>query len=97
MKLLILAIRDAKSQLYGNPLFFVTKGAAVRAFSDVINDGKSDYAKHPEDYSLWQLGTYDDQTGDIAPLDKGILPVIQGITLRTEALPADPAQLTLEA
>lgn len=68
MKLKMMAIHDVKSQLFSQPLFFRAYGEAERAFRDVVNDGKSDYSRHPEDYTLFELAEYDDATGSVAPL-----------------------------
>ena len=38
---------------------------AIRSFSDAVQDQDSAFNKHPEDYSLWEIGEFDDQTGEI--------------------------------
>lgn len=68
MILTCVSIRDAKSELFSQPLFFQATGQALRAFSDAVNDEKSDYYRHPEDYSIWHLGNFDDTTGTLIPL-----------------------------
>lgn len=69
MTMQICAIHDSKSGLYTQPLFFQAVAQAIRSFGDAVNDEKSDYHRHPEDYSLWHLGTYDDNTGALLPLN----------------------------
>lgn len=63
----IFAIYDTKAESYLQPFFSQTRGAAIRAFTDSVNDttGESQFAKHPEDYTLFHLGHYDDQTSVI--------------------------------
>lgn len=61
MKLLIFTIRDEKASIYNTPFYFPTKGQALRAFNDLVNDQHSMVYKHPEDYRLYHIGTYDDQ------------------------------------
>lgn len=63
MKLFCMAIRDRQTTAFMNPFYVAHVGAAIRGFTDLINDGKSDLARHPEDYDLYQLGTFDDGTG----------------------------------
>lgn len=63
MTLNVYAIHDEKAALYMNPFFFPTQGQALRAFNDLVNDSNSTVYKHPEDYRLYHLGTYDDHTG----------------------------------
>lgn len=56
----IFTVFDSKAVAYMTPFFSISKGAAVRSFSDTLEDCNHPFAKHPEDYVLFQLGTYDD-------------------------------------
>lgn len=66
----IYAVKDLAVQAYGIPFFVRAKGEAVRSFQDEVNkkDGQSAIAAHPEDYELYYIGNYNDQTGEIEPL-----------------------------
>lgn len=61
-------VRDAKAQAFLQPFFSIQNGSAIRAFSDACNDGKSSFAQHPEDYILYELGSFDDNSGEIMPI-----------------------------
>lgn len=63
MRLRAYAVRDAKAEGYLRPFFAETRGIAVRSFSDAVNDGKSPFFEHPEDYSLWEIGMFDQDSG----------------------------------
>lgn len=65
MKLIVLAIRDRAIDAFGRPMFMTATGAAIRGFGDEINDPRADNQmnKHPDDYDLYELGTWDDATG----------------------------------
>lgn len=63
MRLRAYAVRDAKAEAYLRPFFADTRGVAVRSFSDAVNDGSSPFFAHPEDYSLWELGAFDQESG----------------------------------
>lgn len=63
MKYIVCAMRDRASDLFGQPVFVNAVGAAIRGFGDEINNKEAQISKHPEDYDLYQLGTYDDETG----------------------------------
>lgn len=69
MKMCILAIRDRAIDAFGRPMFMTHSGAAVRGFGDEINKESSEMYAHPDDYDLYELGTWDDNTGafDIHP------------------------------
>lgn len=62
----VFAVRDSKAQAFLQPFFSVSTGAAVRAFGDAVNEGNSPLAKHPEDYLLFELGEFDDNTGEFS-------------------------------
>lgn len=64
MKLMIYAVRDNAVGAFLRPFFMQANGQAIRAFSDEVN-GDSPMAKHPEDYSLWSIGAFDEATGVI--------------------------------
>lgn len=63
----IYAVKDLAVQAFGQPFFVRAKGEAIRSFQDEANSttGQSAIAKHPEDYELYFVGNYDEQTGTI--------------------------------
>lgn len=64
------SILDTKADIFSPPFFFPTTGQAVRAFKDLSNDGQSSVSRHPADYRLFQVGTFDDARGQLLPLDQ---------------------------
>lgn len=71
MKLEIFSIHDSATEMYGRPFFMVARGQALRSFKDEINrvDNSNDLAKHPDDFSLYHLGSFDDNTGSFQLFD----------------------------
>lgn len=65
MKKVMVAVRDAKSEMFGAPMFMNTIGEAIRSFDDGVNraDENSLLHTHPEDFALFQLGSYEDTNG----------------------------------
>jgi len=61
----VCAVRDSASGLFGQPFFVPSTAVAVRGFSDAIakSEDNSDLVKHPEDFALFELGSFDDETG----------------------------------
>lgn len=59
----IFTVFDLKSEAYLQPFFLDTLGQAKRAITDCVNDPNHQFGKHPSDYTLHELGTYDDSTG----------------------------------
>lgn len=75
MKLNMYSIHDQKAKAFMQPFFMSTDGQAIRAFTDNINSSESSMiTAHPEDFTLYLLGTFDDQNG----LLEGDVPVSLG-------------------
>lgn len=68
----ILTVKDRALDTYGLPFTQTTVAQAVRGFTDEINSDpqQSGLAKHPDDYDLYCIGHYDDQTAKLWPADK---------------------------
>lgn len=58
-------IYDSKSEIYTQPFFQATDAVAQRAFQDLINDPEHPFGRHPQDYTLFALGTFDDSNAEI--------------------------------
>jgi len=65
----VYSIRDAKAEVFNLPFFKKTHGEAERDFVTLTNDDKSTVFKFPDDFDLYYVGTYDDETGKILTLD----------------------------
>jgi len=68
MILFVACVRDAKTDVYSQPMFFVTRGVAIRSFSEECESTTSALNKHPQDYAMFQIGTYDDNSGALVSL-----------------------------
>jgi len=66
MILQVFTIKDSKTGIFNSPFFNHTPGEAERNFRELANDPQSMIGKYPEDYDLYALGKYDDQTGKVA-------------------------------
>ena len=78
MKLNIYSIFDRKAKAYLPPFYLRSLDEAKRAFAGIATDQSSMFWKFPEDFSLWQLGIFDDNTGEIqaavdGPLDQALV------------------------
>ena len=65
----IYSIYDSKAKTYNLPFFCKQDGQALRSFIDLVNDPRSEVSKHPEDYSLFCLASFDDEDGVIDPVE----------------------------
>ncbi|WNK14079.1 MAG: nonstructural protein [Microvirus sp.] len=61
----VCAIRDHKSGAYGRPFVAPSQGVAIRSFDDEVNRATEDNLMfhHAEDFALFNLGIYNDETG----------------------------------
>lgn len=68
MILVIVSVKDTAAQAFGRPIFVPSTAVAVRSFRDEVNrkDSNEDMAKHPEDFELYELGSFDDSDGVIS-------------------------------
>lgn len=67
-RLFVCAVRDRAVDSFGTPIFVVAVGQAVRSFADEINNRDSSFAKHPDDFDLYQLGMFDQDEGTLVPI-----------------------------
>lgn len=63
------SIFDTKGLTYSNPFYAPTHGAALRIVKDAANDANSSLGRHPADYVLYCVGSYDDSIGLFMPLE----------------------------
>lgn len=68
MILQMLCVYDSKAGAHSTPFFTATLGLARRAFSDAANMPDHPVGKNPADYTLFLLGTWDDQTAVLTAL-----------------------------
>lgn len=65
MKLVLCSVKDRAADAYGRPMFVPSVGVAIRSFSDEVNrkDADNQLYNHPDDFDLYELGEFDDNTG----------------------------------
>lgn len=63
----ILCVKDRALDTFGNPFVQQTTAQAVRGFTDEVNSdpSRSAVAQHPDDYDLYIIGHYHDETAEI--------------------------------
>lgn len=61
------SVYDRKGLIYAPPFFAINHGTAIRMITDTVADMSTSLARHPNDYVLYCIGIYDDQSGNFAP------------------------------
>lgn len=60
---------DSKALTYSPPFYGTAHGAAVRMVMDLAADPNTSVGRHPGDYTLFCVGRFDDQSGQLLPND----------------------------
>lgn len=63
----IYSVFDSKVGAYLQPMFFRSKGEAIRSFSTAVSDSAHDFNKYAEDFTLFELGEWDQEKGVLLP------------------------------
>ena len=85
MRLNVYTIFDSASAAYMRPFFLQSDGQAMRSFTDIAQNADHEIGKHPEDYSLYRIGTYDDQKGELHPEDRECLATAEEVVAMAKA------------
>lgn len=76
MQIICFSIFDAKAAYFNTPFYYAHRGQAIRAAMDLGSDLGTTVGRYPADFHLYEIGSFDDQTGAftaIAPLSLGVI------------------------
>lgn len=73
MRLNIYTIFDQASGVYKRPFTAQADGEVIRVFKDMALNKDHEIGAHPEDYTLWRIGTFDDNKAIVVAEDKECL------------------------
>lgn len=65
MNLTAAAVYDSKAKTFSPPMFFRTAAEAIRSFGAAVADKTGGIGQYPHDYSLVQVGTFDDESAEL--------------------------------
>lgn len=93
MKELIFSVYDEKAEIWSKPIYGRTTALAVRQFDDAVNDPTTELHKYAGDYTLFEIGEWDDTEGTVEMLEakKNLGNAIQFIKM-PEPMSAEEAQ-----
>ena len=79
MQMFVYTVRDSEAQIFGRPFYTQNAATAARGFSQQVNQpevngAQNDLFMYPESFELFELGSFDDNTGlfDLYPQPKPI-------------------------
>lgn len=65
----IFTVFDSAAGGFLDPFTAPTIEVAIRGFRELVNTQDHQFNRFPEDYTLFQLGTFNVETGQVSPLD----------------------------
>lgn len=70
MKVLVFSVYDSKAKVFQTPWFSHNVGTALRSFEQAVADKNSMFAKYPADFTLFNIGHFDDESGVIEKISE---------------------------
>ncbi len=67
MTMVCCTVYDVKAEMYLEPFWAPTIEFAIRGFREAVNTPGHQFAKWPEDYTLFHIGTFDQKLGTFSP------------------------------
>lgn len=79
MKLHVMVIYDEAIRQYGFPMSFRTHNEARREYMTIVNNPSEQSNMHlyPDQFKVYEIGTYDTETGLVSPLNGPASPLNQ--------------------
>lgn len=68
----IFSVYDSKAQAWHQPIFCPNNAVAMRAFQDAAQQQGGQIAAHAADYTLFQIGDWDEATGKLNGIESKI-------------------------
>jgi hypothetical protein len=65
MRLNVYTIFDQAAAVYKRPFVAQADGEVLRVFKDMALNKDHEIGAHPEDYTLWRIGTFDDNKAEL--------------------------------
>jgi len=92
------SVFDDKANCFMPPFFQHTTAMAQRVFADAVRQTDHPFHKNPDDYTLYEIGTFDDASGQIMPSKKiqMIASASEILLLQAAAEIPDPKNLKFE-
>lgn len=73
MILQVMAVFDVKARSYARPFYVAHVDVGVRTFAEAANMPGEQICMHAEDFSLYHLGSWEDETGKFITASQPIL------------------------
>ncbi len=84
MKQKMFTVLDTKAMAYLPPFFLPNEAVAKRVFGDMATDQTHQFGKHPEDFSMYYLGEFEDMTSVVEIDKKAPVLIATGLMIKAE-------------
>lgn len=88
MKMIVCSVYDKAIEAYMRPFVCETDGQATRLFEDEVNAEGSPMGKHPEDYALFRIATFNNSSAEIAGVEPVCLARAYEVQRKVVEMPA---------
>lgn len=68
----VFAVYDSKAAAYQQPFFAPNPAVACRMVERAVNDANTDFHRYAADYTLFEIGAYDDASGSLVAAEKQV-------------------------
>jgi len=85
---------DNKALTYQPPWYSHNDGVAMRQLQEAAGDPNTSLSRHPKDFALFHIGSFDDQTGAFTTGDKRHVCEVVALVSSGPALPIDADQVS---
>lgn len=71
----VVSVKDRAADVFNRPFFVPHRNVAVRDFTDEVNrdDVQNPLNKHPDDFDLYLLGTWDDNSSEFVSEEQPVV------------------------
>lgn len=80
MILNVYAIFDKAVKSYSQPVFTQNDILIKRIVTQVLQDPQTDIAKYPDQYTVYHIGVYDNETGQLVDIENNIVCEVISLT-----------------
>lgn len=89
----LFSVFDSAAKRFLEPFYAPTIEYAIRSFRQTVNSSESTIQRFPEDYTLFHIGSFDQESGMLNP---GAAPVSLGVAITFVEAGEDPGELPLK-
>lgn len=78
----VYSVFDSKAECFSRPVFYSNDAMASRAFEVAVNSPESEMFMHPQDFTMFKVGSFSVSNGKLSGVDP--VSVANGLQLKHE-------------